>query len=469
MYNYGNTNTDPQLVSSMQNSKVYKRTLLGTSVEEITVPEKNILQRENPFVAFQDTKTGSYFGITKDILARGTLTIGSAGTGKTNLLNMIICRLLQFLLPTEKVVLFDTKGDAYREFGNKIDGKDCYVIGNGREYHAITRYWNIFGEMMPKDARGNFVYQGEESDIDAFEMASALFEEMQSQTQPIFPAMSEQIVASVLIYFMRKYCPASQHFLNNQKFSEFFMSANNEDFKKIYDEPFMKDQRKCLDYISNGKSNQTQGVNSYIGSVLRKVFIGPFAKADLNREFSMRELIKSDEKAVVFIEYDLVLGSTLGPVYKILIDQALKYALGGHEEKRSSLYAVIDEWPLLPKLKHMSNALCFGRSQGVKLLCGCQNIAAIEEKYQEIGAANIMSAFQTMIAFKLNDLKSRKFVTEQLGENYQNISFSAQNDSCNVQREGHTVEDWHLRMLQKGEAIVSLADREPFLFHFPKY
>lgn len=57
----------------------------------------------------------------------------------------------------------------------------------------------------------------------------------------------------------------------------------------------MKDYRKCTDYIS-GKSSETQGVNSYLGAVIGKMFIGPFAESCCGREFSMREVVYGSRK-----------------------------------------------------------------------------------------------------------------------------------------------------------------------------
>ena len=39
---------------------------------------------------------------------------------------------------------------------------------------------------------------------------------MQSESQPIFPAMAEQIVAGLLIYFMRRYWMSEPEKLNNE-------------------------------------------------------------------------------------------------------------------------------------------------------------------------------------------------------------------------------------------------------------
>lgn len=41
--------------------------------------------------------------------------------------------------------------------------------------------------------------------------------------------------------------------------------------------------------------------------------------------------------------------------------------------------------------------------------------------------------------------------------------------NLNIQREGHTVEDWNLLKLKNGETVVSLAGEESFLFTMPLY
>ena len=49
------------------------------------------------------------------------------------------------------------------------------------------------------------------------------------------------------------------------------------------------------------------------------------------------------------MEYDISVGETLTPVYRLLIDQALKEALG-RSEKAGNVYFIADEFKLLPKL-----------------------------------------------------------------------------------------------------------------------
>ena len=183
----------------------------------------------------------------------------------------------------------------------------------------------------------------------------------------------------------------------------------------------------------------------------------------------MRDIIYSGKKKVVFIEYDLCKGKLLAPMYGLLIDRAFANALGGRQKTKTNKYFLLDEMLLLPKIEHMCDSLNFGRSLGVKVMCGLQNICGLEEQYGEAGAKNILSSFQNMIAFRTNDYDTRQFVINRLGENYQNFSLSVQQENLNLQREGHTVEDWNLLKLKNGEAVVSLAGEESFLFTMPLY
>lgn len=465
-YKFGNELLGKERNQS-RNSGVYTRVLFGQSIQENPVPVWTAERSHHPFVVFEDSKTGKQIGINKDMLSCGFITIAEPGGGKTNLLNMITAMLLATQEDNDKIIIFDTKGDYYREFGNRIPKENRVVIGAGSEYQDITWYHNIFAEIMPRGNDGKLVYT-EDADGDALEKAKQLFSNMQSETQPIFPSMAEQIVTGLLVYFMRTYWRTNQSMLNNKAFIDFASGSTNDELQAVFKLDYMKDYRNCSSYIS-GKSNQTQGVNSYIGTVLRELFVGPFAKHDQNREVSMREVVDSPGKKVVFVEYDLRRGATLEPMYGLLMDSGLSNALGGRQTARNNVYFILDEMLLLPKLKHLGNGLNFGRSQGVKVLCGLQNVSGLADAYGETGAKKVLASFQNIISFHNSDYDTRCFLMNRFGTNYSNTSFSAQQENVNIQREGHTVEDWDILSLKLGEAIVSLKDERPFLFTLPKY
>lgn len=452
------------------NDDLYIRTLLGQSIRDIPVPEWTAQRTHNPFVAFEDPGTRKVCGITKDALSYGTVALGPSGTGKTNFFNMILDRVLATMQPTDVICIFDTKGDYLETFGGRIPADEKVVIGNGAVYQSITSYHNIFAEIMPRGNDGRLLYTPEECDGDAFEISKMLFQSMQSETQPIFPLMAEQLFAAIVIYYMRTYWQTDQAHLNNRELIQFIRRSTNEELRSILEMDGMMDQRGCTDYIA-GKSNQTQGVKSYLISMTKDMFVGPFVQANPAREFSMRDIVNGGRRKVVFIEYDLQKGNTLSPMYGMLISRALAEALGGRQQERTNRYFLLDEMLLLPTLERnlLSNSLNFGRSQGVKVLCGLQNVSGLEELYGEAGARNILSAFQNMIVFRTIDPKSREYVIGRMGENYQGLDFSAQQTNLHIQRAGHTIEDWDLMNLANGEAVMSLVGERPFLFTLPMF
>lgn len=449
---------------------IYEQTISGTSLKENPVPENTAKDKENPILILQDPHTGRKIGISEERLALGLLALASAGGGKTNFFRALGESILENMGEQDILVIFDTKGDYYRTFEKRISVEDKVVLGTGAEYKNITRYPNLFAEIMCRDSNGNLIYT-EEVEENVREIAGQMFSQMQSEIQPVYPAMAQQILEVLMIYMIRTYWKKAPSKLNNRELLNLIGRSCTADVERILNLEYMSDYRSCISYISAKSGKMGLGVMAYVSTVIRKILVGTFAKGDPAREFSMREIMTGGKKKVVFIEYDLQRGETLAPMYGLLLDQGLKYALGGREEKRKNVYFLMDEYILLPRLDYIGRGLSFGRSQGVKIIAGVQNIKALENIYGEAEAKNILSGFQNLFAFKMADHDTRQYVTDRLGTNYKSIAYSSQCTELHVQREGHVVEEWELQNLGsgKGKAVVELAGERPFFFNVPKY
>ena len=221
-------------------------------------------------------------------------------------------------------------------------------------------------------------------------------------------------------------------------------------------------------YIKDPSSGQTLGVVSELLQVIQEIFIGNFAKRGT---LSMRKLVRAKGGRVVFIEYDLSIGSVLQPIYRILFDLAIKEALSRNANE-GSVYFILDEFRLLPHLKHIDDGINFGRSLGAKFIIGVQNVEQLNAAYGAELAASLLSGLSTLICFRLNDSQSRRYVTENLGRNLTSYALmsSVQNKGViDELRETNVAEDWDITRLRPGEAIIRYAEYAPFLFRFALY
>jgi len=205
------------------------------------------------------------------------------------------------------------------------------------------------------------------------------------------------------------------------------------------------------------------GVLAELQNISRQIFIGAFAE---DGRFSSREFVRNKGGKTLFLEYDLSIGDTLEPIYRLLFDLSLKEAMGRNKSS-GNVYLICDEFKLLPNLKHIENGVNFGRGLGVKILAGLQSIEQLYEVYGESRGRNIASGFSTMIAFKSNDTVTREFVSNLYGKNIVLEQYKTLNSNLTEEkREGKTVEDWDLNNLKVGEAIIGFAYEKPFKFKF---
>lgn len=395
---------------------------------------------KNTFVKFDD-----------ELLSQHILFLGGIGTGKTNAVFQIIHNLRQNMEQKDVMIIFDTKGDFKERFyeqGDIIISNDNSAMGaNGRDY------WNIFGEIESGTDKIN-------SSIN--EIAKTLFsKKIEKTNQPFFPTAAKDLFSAVLSHFIRdnKNC-------NNESLQTLLLSSKTEDIREILKK--YPDCQSLVSYIFDDRSPQTQGVFSELQQLSREIFIDNFAKSGT---LSMRELVRNKGGKTIFVEYDLGIGNMLSPVYSLLLDMALKEALSRNKSD-GNVYVLIDEFNLLPHLQHIDDAVNFGRSQGLKLMIGIQNVDQVYEGYGESRARSLLSGFLTSVCFRVNDRHSKDFIMERHGANRKKDIFMSTVQSRGIvenARDANVVEDWDISNLKRGQAIIGLPESEPFLFKFDKY
>lgn len=427
-------------------SAIGKTTLIGNTI--LNTPDNS--PTTTSLITFRGLNGN--FSMSNDQLSRGTLIIGSTGMGKTTIFMSAMDQLLPQMAPSDIAFVFDSKGDFLNRYYRNTD--ESIVISAKDEHSSISKSWNIFGELF--DGRGSLL----SADIYAKEISKALFKGMESSTQPFFHIAASDIFAVVLSCFCKN-AETNGDFskLNNKELIKFINTATIQDYYNLTN--MYSQYRYIQSYLGNPNNMTTQalGVLGYLYGMINTVFIGNFRRNSPNGQFSMRRLIREKGKKIIFLEYDLMLGDTLSPIYSLFYDLAVKEALS---LGRGNTYVIVDEMNLLPHCTTFQDLVNFGRSRGCKTLVGLQSISQLYNNYGEDEGKSIAAGFVNAFCLNSVDYDTREFISKRFGETYENIAFGG----VNAQRVGRTVEDSDIHNLQVGEAFVDISGRRPFKFKF---
>ena len=406
------------------------------------------------------------FQVNEDVFSKHILLLGGSGCGKTNVFSYTLTDLRQNMSDNDVAIIFDTKGEFFELFSRPND----VVIGNSTRFRQISYTWNIFDEIL---ADG---WDPLQVQMNVREISAALFHGRGSSTQPFFCNAARDIFGGILLHFIRRAQVKPDEWkprLNNRDLIKAFRSFKVEQYLNIFGH--YEDTKYMLSYFGDGKSNQALGVFGELNSMLSEYFIGILAEYNPKKRLSMRQAVRSKGGKAIFIEYDLSVGEVLAPIYRLLVDQALKEALSRNStesgQNTGNVYVIADEFKLLPKLQHIDDALNFGRGMGVKVMAGIQSIDQLYEIYGEDKGAVIASGFGSLFAFHTNDGSSRDYISKRFGSNVVAYDYTNHQRNAVVERErdGNTVEEWDQMELGLGQAVIGLGYSAPFLFQFAKF
>ena len=392
---------------------------------------------------------GNPWSFNQSLLSSHMLALGSIGSGKTNLIYHIVKSIISNISERDIIIFFDSKGD----FLNRFYRSNDYVIGNSNQYSNFPlSKWNLYRELS---------VTGSISREDTIrEIATSLFRKSIDRAKdPTFASGGRDIFTALI----------EAQFRDNES------NQNNASLRKFIGRLDVKGIKERIDrhpdlhwiniYMHSEGSATTQSFLSPLGSVVHDVFTAHFAEVG---SFSIREAVQKRGGKSIFLEYDIVNSNLIDTVYTVLLDLASKEALGNAEHE-GHVYFVLDEFPLIPKLNYIDNLINFGRSRGIRVIAGIQNINQVKSEYGESLGTSILSGFSTYMIFRLFDKESRDFVSDRHGRNRKlvRLPYSDASQSGNQAYEhGNVIEDWDMVALNNGECIVSLPSGNPCRF-FP--
>jgi hypothetical protein len=399
-----------------------------------------------------------------DLLSTHVLFLGGIGAGKTNAMKHFIAQLRNTSGPDDVFVIFDTKGDFLRTFRRRDDA----VISSAGKGEPGGVVWNLFRDLTDdREVREKEASRLREEE--AYEIATTIFSDQLSDAgeNKFFAAGARDIFASVVgaMAAGNEY-PAGP---SNKDLREELEGSAQELAILLEHDPGTV---RFLD--PDGGGSYVQSVLAFLQETMRTSFSGIFREPG---DFSVRQFIQGRGGRALFIEYDIASGASLLPVYRVLMDMAIKEALGlGRRrlqaaQKPPNFYFVLDEFALLPQLTHMADGVNFGRELGLKFLVATQNVNQVMRAYSAEMGESILSGFGTVLAFRLVDEASRALLRQRYGANRKQVTTLSPVFSAGAQQKiftGNVIEDWDVSGLPKGRCIASLPQEPPFFMSFPR-
>lgn len=388
----------------------------------------------------------------EELLSKHTMFLGSIGSGKTTGMMQLLRGLRRSANENDVFVIFDTKGDFRRDF--QVDGDA--VIANEKPLGHGAVVWSLLADVGGDDPE----QQGE----DIFEVASTIFASQidSAAGNAYFALAARDVFASVV---EAKAIEGGDVRPTNSVLRSTLEMSANELWTLLGAHGHLAGTKR---YLAGDGGDGSRAILAFMQQQVRAVFSGVFGKPG---DFSIREFVRAKGGHALFIEYDIASGSLLLPIYRVLLDIAIKAAL----ERRSEIgnvFFVMDEFALLPQLTHLANGINFGRGMGLRFILGAQNASQVYGAYGREGGTSILSGMGSVFAFRLMDAESRTLIRSRFGINKKRIAVHSPVAVQTVQTsvvDGNVIEDWDLSDLGVGECLVCLPTGRPFRFRFKEF
>ncbi|KZX49731.1 type IV secretory system conjugative DNA transfer family protein [Haloarcula sp. K1] len=319
------------------------------------------------------------FTLDQDV---STAVVGETGSGKTSMMKLLA---YQFPYYSNTAVIAHDTGEDFQAFYEEL-GFEVQRI----RHEDSDVVWNLF-----KDA---------DSESDFREVAGAIFGEADGHDP--FHRPAKQTFAEMLMYL---HLSAQKNNRRHALCHADIVSLLNEGhiaLKKALDEF----DRLDSGHIDPDKGKGAQNVYQTIKENVDPVFTGDFGEYG---EFSLQEYIENPEGRVLIIDSNPTELETLGPMYQLLVDWSIRYAMNAS----NPTVHILDEIDALPALTQVTNLTARGRKHKARALVGVQTIGQLKDTYSTI--SGIVGNCPQGVYFGPGDTESTDFILDELGESRQ--------------------------------------------------
>lgn len=430
----------------MNKYPVITRVMKGSCAKNNQVPE---IYDAVISIPGENQRRSQSFGMNREMLHRGTLTVGGTGSGKTTLMRKISSQLRQETSDYSMIVL-EVKKDYQEELFYQGD----LYLGMGNAGSQSVRP-NLFQDILIDG------WDETEIKLNCMEISRQLFADLKNQSQQFFPDAAQILLYEVMVLYINeaRHSLSARKKLSNKGLVNYFSHFSEDDYavllKKSEDPGVI---RWLLGH--DGKNNQALGVLGQVVLIVLNTFVDVFGAEG---EFSIRRFVREKNNRCLFLQYDPAFKETQQRIFGVLLTLMFKEILSRNTSKGKVIF-ICDELPAIGKTD-LSEVINLGRAKGFICLAGIQSVAQLYQIYSESEANTMLAGFGTKICFQVFDSESRKFIKETFGENLVEEIRLSPGGNLTERRKGYVVEDEMISELRTGDCVVGLVGYEPFLFH----
>lgn len=391
-----------------------------------------------------------YLPVGDGLLGRHMLLMGSAATGKTNLLLHLARGLRTNMTENDVMVVFDPTGECYNALYQKGDA----VLSDDKRACGPDGpdSWNLFSEL---NSDGRLIE-------DASALCDVLFRErIEGAAHPFYPTAARDLIMALIVYLKRR---GEKELCTNQALRELIDGFDMDSMCQILETA--PEFRAFAGYLGGADGERAQGVVAELQKASRELLGGQFGRSGT---LSLRGMVKARGGRMLFICYDPERGPVTRPVFTAMMELCLAESLG-RVERDGSVTVLVDGLSVLGALPHLEDALLLGRQKGLRLVMTLTGLGPLEARY---GAAtrSMLGAVGTTAAFRLLDRPSRAYVKDLYGRHRAVESYRSATQHGMVEQvvDEHVIGDEDLTVLQTGECILSTLNYPPFLFRARPY
>lgn len=270
------------------------------------------------------------------------------------------------------------------------------------------------------------------------QLASILAPPEPRSQQPFFANAAQELVAAVIETF-RKLTPGAWT-LND--LVECFTDDN--DLKMVLS--LTGEGRQALARYVNGNEKSSSDVLSTVDTKLRPLAVAARLSARCPRRISLRSWVNAEQPSALLLARDDSIAQAMDPLNRALFKRLSQLALGRVEEDPvDKTWFFLDEARWAGELDGLQGLLLKGRSKGVHVVMGVQEVQGMRHVYGQYQADEILSQFGNLALLRLSCPDSMTWAVRIIGRYEAYVEGFGESRTSSQHPSSSTSRDWRLQ------------------------